>query len=162
MPLRPENVSARAPAWTPMRVISARQRVISPASELWPRLSPRRRRRRWRNVLQRATELDAQEVGRAVGAEAGLVQDGLEFLREFLVRGGDGADSGQAGDDLAREGRAGERADAGLAPDVGDDLADPLAGGDLKALAETEDWRVGGVKRLSVSRTCWTGSAIRT
>ena len=55
------------------------------------------------DVLQRAAELDADEVGRAVDAEAGLVEDGLELARERIAFRGDGADGREAGDDFTGE-----------------------------------------------------------
>jgi hypothetical protein len=47
-PERPARVSRRPPQATARRVISAMPRVMSAAAELWPRPTPRRRRRRWR------------------------------------------------------------------------------------------------------------------
>ena len=71
IPASPENVSGRAPDASPSRTISARPRVISAALPLSPMPEPVDGARAERDhVLRRRAELDPDEVGVHVDAEA--------------------------------------------------------------------------------------------
>ena len=63
------------------------------------------------HVLDRATHLDADDVGGRVGTEVRGMQALRELVREMLVGGGDGHRGGQAGAHFLRERGAGEHRD---------------------------------------------------
>jgi hypothetical protein len=96
------------------------------------------------DVLDRAADFAADEVGVGVDAQARLVQHAHPVAGERGVACGERDRRGQAASDLGGEARAGEHAAGRLGPELlGDDLVRQAAGAGLEALARPQQRRPG-------------------
>ena len=143
-PASPANVVGSAPRRMPRRVVSARPRVMIVAFVLSPMPMPGGHAvSEGDDVLDRAAELTADDVGVRVRAEVRGGDGLLDVDRPAVVDAGDDRGRGLLFGDLAGEVRARQDRDARLAGtrDLGDDLGHALGRAELDALHEAQERR---------------------
>ena len=139
MPARPANVSGRAPAASPSRVISARPRAMSDAFALSPSRRPSTPPAASAITFFAAAHSSTPtRSGLTYARKSARVERVLELAGEEAVLARDHGRRRQARGDLLRDVRAGEDGDGAAA----DARREALAGLRVEALGEAEHRRV--------------------